>query len=171
MSDATYREIPFRHGVCAVCDEIHPVTDHTDQPSYVNKWGIRQKPLVLFMHGPAKDRCEGSHTQPKPWLEASHLPAWDELSDLDKGAALLHVWKCHWEHSASYAVEHYPAEYFEHPLLTGLDSRTASRHASVVAGRWDDACERLGDDEVTRLYDLALVRDREVATARVEAAR
>lgn len=159
---ATYRPIPFRHGACAVCDEIHPVTDHTDQPSFVNKYGIRQKPFVVVKHGPRNDRCEGSHAPAKPWLEASHLPAWDDLSDIDKGAALMHVWKCHWEASAPYAIQHYPARYLDHPILLGLDSRTASCHAAAVAGRWVDACERLGDAEVERLYDLAFVRDRQI---------
>ena len=58
------------------------------------------------------------------------LPTWDEMSDLDKGAALLHAWKRDWEGPA-YAVENYPAEYLENPVLMRLDDREASRHAAA----------------------------------------
>jgi hypothetical protein len=86
--------------------------------------------------------------------QASALPAWAEMSDLDKGAALLHLHKRDWE-GAGYAVENYPARYFEHPALTALSERDACRHAVSVK---DDA-ERAGalrGDEHQRLYDLAL---------------
>lgn len=81
----------------------------------------------------------------------TELPTWSEMSDLDKGAALLHLHKREYE-GAAYAVEHYPAEYFNDPRLTGLDRQAASQHA---AGFAEDA-DRLADGEYDRLYNLAL---------------
>ena len=155
-----YRDIPLGEGLCSVCDKTHSLIDHPTAPSFVNEYGVRQKPRVLPVHGPRKARCTGSHEAPVPWLEASRLPAWDELTDLDKGAALMHVWKRYWENDGIYARENYPAEYFDHPVLTGLDYKVASRHAAVVAGAWRKAVDRLGSDETQRLYDLALAADR-----------
>ena len=51
----------------------------------------------------------------------SELPTWAQMSDLDKGAALLHLHKREWE-GADYAEENYPARYFEHPALTSLNA-------------------------------------------------
>jgi hypothetical protein len=82
------------------------------------------------------------------------LPAWDELTDLDKGAALLHLWKRERE-GAEYAVENYPAGYFDHPALTALDRAAASAHAASL----EDDAEALNPAEWTRLYDLALAAD------------
>jgi len=87
--------------------------------------------------------------------ETTTLPTWDEMTDLDKGAALLHAWKRNWE-GVSYAVEHYPAEYFDHPALLELDSKDASQHAARVTKGWAD----WDLDEVDRLYDAALDADR-----------
>jgi hypothetical protein len=81
------------------------------------------------------------------------LPTWDEMSDLDKGAALLHDHKRESE-GADYAVENYPCSYIEDPRLTALDGEDASEHAAEVCG--DDVFERLGAGEYRRLYDLAL---------------
>ena len=85
------------------------------------------------------------------------LPAWAEMTDLDKGAALLHLHKRDWE-GEDYAEENYPARYFDHPALTALSAREACRHAVSV----EDDAERagaLGGDEYMRLYDLALAAD------------
>src|SRR5215469_13316405 len=85
------------------------------------------------------------------------LPGWDEMSDLDKGAALLHLHKRDWE-GPGYAVENYPARYFDHPALVALSPREACRHAVSV----EDAAERagcVGGAEYERLYDLALDAD------------
>jgi hypothetical protein len=60
------------------------------------------------------------------------------MSDLDKGAALMHVWKRNRE-GGVYARENYPAEYIEHPDLIGLPRDAACHHATAVAGRNDDA--------------------------------
>lgn len=81
------------------------------------------------------------------------LPTWDEMSDLDKGAALLHDHKRDSE-GADYAVENYPCRYLDDPSLTALDGEDASEHAAEVCG--EDVFERLGGSEYERLYDLAL---------------
>ena len=89
--------------------------------------------------------------------ETPVLPTWDEMTDLDKGAALLHLHKRDWE-GADYAAENYPARYFDHPALVALGPREACRHAVSVEG----AAERAGctgGAEYQRLYDLALVAD------------
>jgi hypothetical protein len=91
--------------------------------------------------------------------ETPVLPTWDEMTDLDKGAALLHLHKRDWE-GPEYAVENYPAEYFDHPALVALSEREACRHAVSV----EDAAEQAGAlrmPEYERLYDLALAADRE----------
>lgn len=88
----------------------------------------------------------------------SDLPSWDEMSELDRGASLLHVWKRKWE-GAGYAREHYPARYLVHPRLVGLNPELACRHAVTVARHWDFAVDLLGMDEVERLYYGALVEE------------
>jgi hypothetical protein len=84
---------------------------------------------------------------------ANPLPTWSEMSDLDKGAALLHDHKRESE-GADYAVENYPCSYIEDPRLTALDGEDASEHAAEVCG--DDIFERLGGEEYHRLYELTL---------------
>lgn len=81
------------------------------------------------------------------------LPAWTEMSDLDKGAALLHDHKRD-EEGANYAAEHYPCRYIEDPRLTALGRTEASNHAAEVVGF--DVLDRIGVEEYERLYDLAL---------------
>lgn len=88
----------------------------------------------------------------------NQLPTWDEMSDLDKGAALLHVWKREWE-GAAYAVEEYPCEYFDHPALTALTREQACEHAEAVTGGHENILTELGDEH-ERLYDAALDADR-----------
>jgi hypothetical protein len=86
--------------------------------------------------------------------ETAPLPRWDGMSDLDKGAALMHLHKREYE-GAEYAVEKYPARYFEHPGLAALDWRRASEHAASLI---DDA-EALAPEEHERLYNAALDAD------------
>jgi hypothetical protein len=69
------------------------------------------------------------------------LPNWAEMSDLDKGAALLFL------HTSDY-----PCRYFDHPALTALEPRRACEHAAALA---NDA-EALTEEEHERLYDAAL---------------
>jgi hypothetical protein len=150
----TYREIPFGFGACVECDQIV-------------EWGKRRArgmPLLLG-HGPRNNRCPGSGQPAKPWLDASGLPTWDQMSDLDKGAALMHVWKRKRE-GGVYARDNYPAEYIEHPDLTGLSRNAACHHAVAVAGRNDDAQDRLGIDEWDRLYNLALDQGQKILDSR-----
>jgi hypothetical protein len=82
------------------------------------------------------------------------LPAWADMTDLDKGAALLFLHKIDWE-GIEYAVSDYPARYFDHPALLALGERDACRHAISV----EIDAERAGalaGDEHRRLYDAAL---------------
>ena len=97
--------------------------------------------------------------------ETAALPAWSDMTDLDKGAALTHLHKRVYE-GAEYAVENYPARYFDHPALTALSPEDACRHAASM----EDLADDLGNDEHGRLYDLALDADRARWKARHEAA-
>ena len=88
---------------------------------------------------------------------ADGLPTWAQMTDLDKGAALLHLHKRDWE-GGEYAEENYPARYFDHPALVALSPLQACRHAVSV----EDGAERAGAlrmPEYERLYDLALDAD------------
>jgi len=82
---------------------------------------------------------------------SDELPTWEEMTDLDKGAALMHVWKRDREGPA-YAVEHYPVHYFDHPVLLALDTVDACTHASIAAKNW----RSMAVTKFDRLYDLAL---------------
>lgn len=79
------------------------------------------------------------------------LPDWNAMSDLDKGAALMHLAKVENEGRA-YAIENYPVQYLDSPRLTSLNRQDACNHAS----RFDDITDELDGDEYERLYDLAL---------------
>jgi hypothetical protein len=85
----------------------------------------------------------------------ANLPGWDAMSDLDKGAVLLHLHKRDSE-GDDYAVENYPAKFLDDPRLTGLDREDACAHAA----RFEDIAEELDGDEYGRLYDLALDYER-----------
>lgn len=82
------------------------------------------------------------------------LPTWAQMTDLDKGAALLHLHKREWE-GADYAIENYPAEYFDHTVLAALSPGQACDHAASV----ESDAVALSADENERLYDLALDAD------------
>jgi hypothetical protein len=89
------------------------------------------------------------------------------MTDLDKGAALLHLHKREWE-GAEYAADNYPARYFDHPALTALSPAQACRHAVSVERDADDADATRGS-EYERLYELALDADRKRWEAEYEA--
>lgn len=91
------------------------------------------------------------------------LPTWDQMSDLDKGAALLHLRKRHTD-GPRYATEHYPCHYFDHPALLALDEEDASAHAAGLKYQ-GGTFRALGADEYQRLYDLALDADRKRGVA------
>jgi hypothetical protein len=99
--------------------------------------------------------------------ETTTLPTWDDMSELDRGAALMHVWKRDWEGSASYAVENYPCEYIEDETLIALDPIEACRHAVAVADNWSKINDRIGEDEVERLYNRALSEGRVILESRM----
>ena len=86
------------------------------------------------------------------------LPGWDDLSDLDKGAILLHLHYREYEGEAV-AEEDYPARIFDHPALVALTPLQASRHAATL-GTAEHMYYRLGDTEFDRLYDAALLAHR-----------
>lgn len=90
-------------------------------------------------------------------MPTNKLPTWDEMSDLDKGAALLHLYKCESE-GTEYADEHYPTRYLEDPALVALDEEDASEHAQGLFPK--DVFDVLGAQEYDRLYDLALDAER-----------
>lgn len=125
-TERTYREVPPDHQACTVCDEI---VKNLAPP---NRSGVFF--LKIRVHGPRGNRCPGSKQSGKAWAEAAHLPLWDELSDVDKGAALMFVWKAHWENSFAYARDNYPATYRDHPTLVGLDRGLRCRHAVSMVG-------------------------------------
>jgi hypothetical protein len=85
----------------------------------------------------------------------TELPTWDQMSDLDKGAALLHMLKRDWE-GADYAVEHYPCQYIEDPALLALSERDACRHAKRVCVSGTAIRDRLRVNERHRLCRLVL---------------
>ncbi|TDD29644.1 hypothetical protein E1287_30655 [Actinomadura sp. KC06] len=89
------------------------------------------------------------------------LPGWDEMSDLDKGAALMHVAKRHYEEDDEFAIEHYPARYLDDPRLTKLSPKTASNHAARVVGDLEELGDRIGQDEYDRLFMLAFNASRD----------
>lgn len=90
---------------------------------------------------------------------ATDVPTWEQMSDLDKGAALLHMHKVERE-GREYAEAEYPCRYLDNPQLVALDGLAASWHAQRVTVTNTAIFERIGDDEYFRLYDLALDADR-----------
>lgn len=91
--------------------------------------------------------------------DTKSLPTWDDMSDLDKGAALMHLHKQEWE-GQEYAIENYPARYFDDPVLLALSPADACAHAESLAGKYGTGVPGLEPDESERLYDLALDADR-----------
>lgn len=83
------------------------------------------------------------------------LPDWNDMSDLDKGAALMHLAKVENE-GESYARENYPAKFLDDPRLTALDDDDACTHAQ----RFEDIAEDMDGEEHERLYNLALDAER-----------
>lgn len=86
------------------------------------------------------------------------LPSWEQMTDLDRGAALLHLHKRRVE-GAAYAVEEYPVSYFDHPALLALDDEDACDHAAGLECQ-GASFNKLGADEYHRLYDMALDAER-----------
>lgn len=95
------------------------------------------------------------------------LPGWADMTELDGGAALMHLHKRDWE-GWEYAVENYPARYFDNPALLALSPQDASAHAASLADA-DGLIPGVSLNETDRLYDLALDADRARRDAEREA--
>ncbi|MER7433152.1 hypothetical protein ABT341_00330 [Pseudonocardia alni] len=153
VPDLAPRDVPPLHFACTVCDEIHPVRTRPLP-------GVRRMPI--YSHGPRGNRCPGGGLPGKTWIQTRRLPQWQDMTDLDRGAVLMFLWKVHWERSFAYARENYPCTYRDAPALVALTKRDACSHAAQVVKELtgepgDRAIARyLGEAEYKRLYDLAL---------------
>lgn len=110
---------------------------------------VRELIQVAAMAASWVEFLEGGGSQ-----EPVVLPAWAELTDLDKGAALLHLSKRENE-GTSYAMENYPARFSDHPQLVALGDEDASRFAVSM----EAAAGTLSDAEYERLSNLAADAD------------
>lgn len=145
-------KVPKGKAMCQVCKGLYGYTPGS-------KIRGKEKPSVIYIHGPKDNRCPGSRQPIEDWIVAQGLPKWEEMSDLDKGCALMHIWKRKWE-GVSYAREHYPCKYVQHEDLKRLKPEDACRHAYYAIGTFEDSLAKLGDAEVQRLYNMALSYDR-----------
>jgi hypothetical protein len=94
------------------------------------------------------------------------LPGWDEMSDADKGAAMLHLRRRDWWGDAV-AIEAHPCRYFDHPALVALSPAAASEHANGFA---EDQWEDLDDAEFERLIRLGRAAEEARVSAMIEEA-
>lgn len=95
----------------------------------------------------------------RPYDPTAGLPAWDEMTDLDKGALVMFAHKCGYE-GYEYAAENYPVKYLEDPRLTALDQDDANDHAYEVIEELDgEELEAVPADEKQRLYELAAAEE------------
>lgn len=151
MGTVTVRKVALGWAPCSVCDK--------DVRLRLSD-GTRTRRAPVGVHGPRGDRCPGSRQPGKTFMEYTGLSGWDGMSELDRGAALMFVWKVEWERSYRYARENYPARYVEDPLLVSLDDEDSCRHARIVTGGHREILAKLGNDEHQRLYNLALNAER-----------
>lgn len=86
--------------------------------------------------------------------EAEPLPVWEQMSEVDRGAALMHLHKVDYE-GRSYAVENYPARYFDDLRLVALAPVQACAHAA----QFERLAEGLLEHEHEHLYNLALAAE------------
>jgi hypothetical protein len=120
--------------------------------------GAQQERISDLLNLPETRRIVREATEREHAEMMATLPDWDDMSDLDKGAALMHIWKRDSE-GGDYAIENYPVKYIEDPRLTALDREDACAHAA----RFEDVSEELQEEnsnEWSRLYDLALAHER-----------
>lgn len=80
------------------------------------------------------------------------LPTWDEMSDLDKGSALLHVYRSTWSRQTRKIMN---CKYTDDPALVALNEKERSRHAHHVTGGIQRITSRLGNRETSRLMKIA----------------
>lgn len=101
------------------------------------------------------------------------LPAWGELSDVDKGCALQYAAKRDNE-GRDYATEEYPARFLDHPVLTALKPGDACAFVDRFGFElWADGWHGTGDNIVVSNEDddrlCKLARDAERARRRGDA--
>lgn len=82
----------------------------------------------------------------------SDLPKWADLTDADKGAALLHDYY-RGVHGGKEAVDSFPVRYADHTALLALDGDDACGHAADVVREWKDS-DGWTDREDKRLFAL-----------------
>jgi hypothetical protein len=132
--------------------------DITDEMTRVATYGTSQQDrLAALLNLPEVRQIVAAAEQREHADMMAALPGWDDMSDLDKGAALPHMHK-RVNEGDDYAIENYPAKFIEDPRLTGLSRDDACAHVARLfpyEDDYDDLREENGD-EAKRLYDLAL---------------
>lgn len=83
------------------------------------------------------------------------LPSWDEMTDMDRSAAIAYAWLCY-RRGVPFAIQDGPCTYVDAPELVALDAIAAYRHALAVCGPLHDLVARIGKAEYDRLYNLTL---------------
>ncbi|MEU8310458.1 hypothetical protein AB0C84_43530 [Actinomadura sp. NPDC048955] len=84
------------------------------------------------------------------------LPGWDEMSDYDRGWALLHVYERD-KRGTQHALTYSAPRFADDPRLSSLSAEAASAHATKIVSTTDEIIETIGEDEYDRL--IAVVAD------------
>jgi len=79
------------------------------------------------------------------------LPRWDDMSDLDKGAIVVAMWRAKWWMLPSLRT----ARFLDDPVLVALDENSAARHMQKLVGSFDELRNQIGEAEMYRLERLA----------------
>ncbi|MFD8564663.1 hypothetical protein ACFV1N_45995 [Streptosporangium canum] len=88
----------------------------------------------------------------RPFTVGKHdLPGWDDMSDLDKGAIVVAMWRAKWWMLPSLRA----ARFLDDPVLVALDENSAARHMQKIVGSFDELRNRIGEAEMCRLERLA----------------
>lgn len=80
------------------------------------------------------------------------LPTWDEMGDMDKGAALLHVYRSTWSRNARKTLY---CKYTQDERLVALSEKERSKHAHFVTGGHARAQSAIPPLEYRRLCKIA----------------
>lgn len=140
---------------------VQPIIDEIDFTDGSNAHDEIRRGLAAALSMPAIRAAVLAEIDREHAEMMAALPGWDDMSDLDKGAALLHMHK-RINEGDDYAIENYPAKFIEDPRLTGLSAEDACAHVARLFP-YEDDYEALWEEhgnEVTRLYDLALNHER-----------
>lgn len=138
-----FRPLPTGQGVCRACLHRGPARP-----------GLNGHPNRMHRH----HRPDGTLCREREslrWIEATGLPTWDELTDRDRGAAIMHCWARHTQ-GVIHAREHAPATFWDDELLTALTPYEACRYTAELCGSYAEITDRLGEAERERLYQAAL---------------